>query len=105
MTNNSNSVVSKLPLSIICILILCVTGLFVGCSKQNQSGAAKLPEATLAEINVALDSWMMMKGSTPRSITELTNFPALRNKRLPAAPEGKKLTIDPVTRQVVFANE
>lgn len=105
MATNINPVVRKLPVLAAIVLTLCVAGLFVGCSKQNRSGTANLPEATLAELNLALDTWTMMKGAMPQNVNELTNFPALRNKRLPVAPEGKKLTIDPATRQVVFAGE
>lgn len=79
--------------------------LLAGCSKTSHDQTANKPEATLAELNSALDSWTMMKGALPPNVSALTNFPALRNKRLPAAPPGKKLAIDSATRQVVFIEE
>jgi hypothetical protein len=47
----------------------------------------------------------MAKGAYPSDLNELTNFPTLRGKRLPVAPPGKKLSIDPATREVVFADQ
>lgn len=103
---NKKIKIGKLTVRAGFVLVLCVAGFSAGCSKSpNRNGAANQPEATLAELNSALDSWTMMKGGLPPSVSALTNFPALRNKRLPAAPPGKKLAIDSATRQVVFFDE
>jgi len=72
-----------------------------GCSRRE---LAARPEATMEELNAALDTWVMVKG-LPHSVSELTNFPALKGKQLPAAPVGKKLAIDAAKRQVVFVND
>ena len=72
-----------------------------GCSQRE--GAAARPEATMQELNAALDTWVMVKG-LPHSVSDLTNFPALKGKQLPAAPAGKKLAIDAAKRQVVFVD-
>jgi len=74
-----------------------------GCSPR-ESAAAR-PEATLEELNAALGTWVMAKGRPPQSVSELTNFPALKEKRLPAPPPGKKLALDAARRRVVFADE
>lgn len=87
------------------MLALCLAVAPSGCSEKNRGGTANLPEATLEELNAALGTWMMAKGTLPQSVNELTNFPALRAKRLPAAAPGMKLTIDAGTRRVVFANQ
>ena len=73
-----------------------------GCS-QRDSAAAR-PEATLEELNAALGTWVMAKGGMPQSVNELTNFPALKGKRLPAPPPGKKLALDAGQRQVVLVD-
>jgi hypothetical protein len=38
-------------------------------------------------------------------VSELTNSAVLKGKRLPAAPPGKKLVIDPDSKRVVFADQ
>lgn len=73
-----------------------------GCSPR-ESAAAR-PEATLEELNAALGTWVMAKGRPPQSVSELTNFPALKGKRLPASPPGKKLAIDAGKRQVALVD-
>ena len=98
-----NLSVEKLPGLASAALALCMGLSLAGCSKNAATDIR--PEATLEELNVALDTWMMVKATTPQSVNELTNFPALKTKRLPTASPGKKLAIDPATRRVVFANE
>ncbi|MCX6892289.1 MAG: hypothetical protein NTX51_12295 [Verrucomicrobia bacterium] len=56
-------------------------------------------------MNRALQTWVMAKGTFPTDVSELTNFPTLQGKRLPAAPPGKKVAIDRATRQVVFVDQ
>jgi len=47
----------------------------------------------------------MVKSTQPAQVSDLTNFPSLRAKRLSTPPPGKKLAIDPVNNQVVFVDE
>jgi len=84
---------------ILCVLVAAVAA---GCSKS--ASGPKGPEATLPELTRVVRAISMSKGACPSDINELTNFPTLRNKRLPAAPPGKKLAIDPATRQAVFVD-
>jgi len=74
-----------------------------GCAKAGSN--AKGPEASLPDLSRALQSWVMAKGAYPADLNELTNFPTLRGKRLPTPPPGKKLGVDPATRQVVFVDQ
>lgn len=76
---------------------------FAGCSQRE--GAAGGSEAPLKELNGALATWVMAKGRAPRTVDELTNFPALKGKRLPTPPTGKKLAIDARKREVVMVDE
>ena len=86
-------------------LMLCafLVAAFGGCSKG--PSAANGPEASLPELSRTLQAWAVTKGAYPNDLSELTNFPALQGKRLPAPPPGKKLGIDPATRQVVFLDQ
>ena len=84
----------------LCSLLAAVA---TGCSKE--PAASKGAEVSLPELSRALQTWVVTKGSYPNDVSELTNFPALRGKRLPDAPPGKKLGIDPATRQVVFLDQ
>ena len=95
--------VGKLRVVVSAALALCMGLSLAGCSKKVATDIRT--EASLEELNVALDTWMMVKGTIPPTVSELTNFPALKTKRLPTASPGKKLAIDPATRRVVFANE
>jgi len=75
-----------------------------GCTRH-EPVAATQPEATLDELNSAASAWLMMKGKLPANVTELTNYPSLKTKRLPTPPPGKKLAIDPATQRVVLVDE
>lgn len=85
-------------------LCLLAVGLVAGCSK-NETVGAKDSEASLLELNRALQMWSMTKGSYPSDLNQLTNFPALQGKRMPTPPPGKKLVFDRTTRQIVFADQ
>jgi hypothetical protein len=83
------------------ILLLAVALLVgaMGCSRvSSQKGA----EASLSELNRALQMWLMGRGSFPSDLGQLTNIPALKGKHLPTPPPGKRLGFDPVTRQITF---
>ena len=86
------------------LAVVLLAGFGFGCSKS-ANGPDKRPEATLEELNGALGVWAMTKGGVPQTMSELTNFPSLRDKRLPAVPPGKKLIIDKNKRKVVIADE
>jgi hypothetical protein len=76
----------------------------VGCSKGGAGLSGE--EATLQELNRALVTWGMMDlGPAPKTPEQLTNSPAIKGKRLPAVPPGKKLAIDFAKRQVVVVDQ
>jgi hypothetical protein len=81
--------------------LLLAGGLLAGCGRKQKAPE----EIALPELNRALQVWIMNKGSMPRDLNELTNFPAFVGRRLPTPPPGKKLTYDPATRQIVFADQ
>ncbi len=87
-------------LSVVCLLLALLAS---GCSKGGTQPTG--PEASLPELTRALQTWVMAKGAYPAEVSELTNFPTLRGKRLPTPPPGKKLGIDRATRQVVFLDQ
>jgi hypothetical protein len=62
-------------------------------------------EVTVAEMNKALLMMSMSPMGAPRTVDELTNFPALKGRPFPVAAAGKKFAIAPVTHQVVIANQ
>ena len=57
------------------------------------------------ELNRAVRAWGMVNPAPLVQVSDLTNFPSLRGKRLPAPPAGKKLAIDPRNKQVVLVDE
>jgi hypothetical protein len=73
--------------------------------RKNGPVAGDGSPASLAELNRALSLSTMSGGLAAEDVSALTNSPVLRGKRLPVPPPGKKLVIDPGTRQVVFADE
>jgi hypothetical protein len=75
----------------------------VGCNRREP--VATQPEATMDELNSAASAWLMAKGTLPQEVSELTNYPSLKTKRLPTPPPGKKLAIDTVTRRVVMVDD
>ncbi len=79
--------------------LLLVVGL-IGCGKeQSRSGEISLPE-----MNRNLQGIIMAGGKCPSNVSELTNFPAFKEMRLPTLPPGKKLAIDRASQQVVFVD-
>ena len=67
----------------------------VSCSKHD---SLRANEATVPELNRA-------RGSDPKTIDDLTNFPILRGKQLPLLPPGKKLVLDPASHLIIITNE
>lgn len=86
------------------ILLLAAALLFgaMGCSR---APSQKETEASLPELNRALQMWIMGHGSFPSDLGQLTNIPALKGKHLPAPPPGKKLAFDPVARQITYVDQ
>jgi hypothetical protein len=89
--------------NVACVAILLMSA--AGCSKKPAVTGANRQEATLQELSGALSGWMMRKAQPPASVDDLTNWPALREKKLPQPPPGKKLAIDAQHLQVVWVNE
>jgi hypothetical protein len=73
-----------------------------GCNRQSSRAG---DEATLPELNRAMSAWTMANGAAPKDVSQLTNFLALQGKSLPKPPPGKKLAIDPASRQVIFTDQ
>jgi hypothetical protein len=74
-----------------------------GCSKTS---APKVNgEVTVAEMNRAIRMMSLSPLGGPRTVDELTNFPALKGRPFPAPPAGKTFAIDPATRQVVIVKQ
>lgn len=84
------------------LLVLLLAVAMSGCGKKATVNSG---EATLDELNQVLSVMSMGTSHPPTSVNQLTNFPTLRGKTLPQPPPGKKLTIDPATRSVVFISQ
>ena len=66
----------------------------IGCSRSKAStDPDSRPEASLVEVNQALESWLLYKGSYPTNLDELKSFPLFK-KRLPTPPPGEKLVLE-----------
>jgi hypothetical protein len=75
----------------------------VGCGRHDQGVTSEA--LTLPELNRVLMQMVMHGQSLPQDVNALTNSPLLMGKRLPVPPPGKKLVIDPTSRQAVFADQ
>ncbi len=71
------------------------------CGKKSSSET----EATLPELDRALQSVAMAKGKLPEKVEELSEFIALQGKRLPTPPPRKQYGIDKTNRRVVLVNQ
>ncbi|MEO6034365.1 MAG: hypothetical protein ABIQ35_03835 [Verrucomicrobiota bacterium] len=81
------------------ICLLALFGFFLlGCGKKTSSQS----DASLPELNRALQSVAMAKGRFPENVDDLSEFLALQGKRVPAPPPGKKFVIDATNRVVVL---
>jgi hypothetical protein len=88
-----------MPRSLLLVAALLVAAM--GCSRSTGQPEA---EASLPELNRALQAWIMGHGSYPSDLNQLTNFPALKGKRLPAPPPGKKLALSSDARQIMYVD-
>lgn len=81
---------------------LVVLGLALGCGPKNRG--AETP-ASLDDLNRALTVVTMRSGMFPPATNELADFLKLSGQSMPVPPPGKKLVLDPDTRQFVLADE
>jgi hypothetical protein len=81
---------------------LVVLGLASGCGPKN-SGAEN--PASLDELNRALTVVTMRGGAFPPSTNEIAAFLKISGQSMPVPPPGKKLLLDPGTRQFVLLDE
>jgi|GEM_PF-1565402 len=88
---------SRLSLTCFCLALLALFA--AGCH------GSKLKEATLPEVNRAMQAMTMGRGVAPTNVLELTNYLGQMGESLPTPPAGKKLVIDPVSNQVIFAEQ
>ena len=73
-----------------------------GCGK---AAAPANAEVTVAEMNQAVRMMSTSPMGVPRTVDELTNFPAFKGRPFPAPPAGKTFGINPTTREVVIVNQ
>jgi hypothetical protein len=72
-----------------------------GCGKS----ASPKDEITLEELNRAIRMTAMSPAGTVKQVSELTNFPAFKGRRLPTPPPGKKFVINPATREIAIVDQ
>jgi len=82
----------------ICLLALALTA---GCGKKASAESA----ASLDDLNRALSVVAMQSGSFPPSTNDIAAFLSMSGKTLPVPPPGKRLVIDPGTRQFVLVDQ
>jgi hypothetical protein len=82
-------------------LLTLISFSLAACGKKSSSET----EATLPELDRAMQSIAMAKGKLPEKVEELSEFMALQGKRLPAAPPGKQYVIDSTNRRVVLVSQ
>jgi hypothetical protein len=82
-----------------CLLVL---ELSTGCSPKKTTAENA---ATLDELNRALSVVAMRSGYSPPPTNELAKLLAISGKTIPTPPPGKKLVIDPATRQFVLVDQ
>jgi len=79
-----------------------VLGLTLGCGHKT---AVADHQASLEDLNRALTVVAMHSGYAPPPTNEVVKFLALTGKSMPMPPPGKKLVLDPVQRQFVWADQ
>ena len=62
-------------------------------------------QVTLAEMNRAVGMMAMSPAGAPRTLDDLTNFPAFKGRSFPVPPAGKKLLLNPSTREVIVGDK
>lgn len=86
----------------LCLTLMAVLLLASGCDGK-KTGAQNA--ASLEDLNRALTVVTMRSGSFPPSTNELSAFLAISGKTMPVPPPGKKLVIDPDSRQFVLVDQ
>lgn len=81
---------------------LLVLGFATGCGKK---ASAQGEAASLEELNRALPVVAMKSHTFPPSTNELAAFLQLSGKSMPVPPPGKKLVLDPRSRQFVLVDQ
>jgi hypothetical protein len=89
------------PIAMLLAALLAAACSACGRSRDGGGGGDAAREATIEELNGAVEAWFTMRGEWPRSVEELRRFPGLRDRTLPAPPPGKTWAIDPETRKIV----
>jgi hypothetical protein len=83
----------------VCLLALVLTA---SCGHKNASAGNA---ASLDDLNRALSVVTMHGGSFPPSTNDIAAFLKLSGKTMPVPPPGKRLVIDPGTRQFVLVDQ
>ncbi len=85
------------------LALACGALLLAGCGKA--SAPKVIGEVTVEDMNKAINMMSLLPGGDPKTVDELTNFPALKGRPFPTPPAGKKFSIDPAKHQVVIVNQ
>lgn len=72
-----------------------------GCKKK----APVTSEASLPELDRALQSVAMAKGKFPEQVEDISEFLALQGKRIPTPLPGKKYVVDSTNRCVIVVSQ
>lgn len=88
-----------------CLFICFVVCATTGCGRASRSQNGSEDEASFADLNRAVALYDTIYGSYPKNVSKLTNIATLRGKKLPLAPAGERLAINPSNHQVVFISD
>jgi hypothetical protein len=94
-------IIKPLAVSVLTLGFCVVVFVNAGCNKAPASKG----ELTLVELNRALSLMSTSPAGAPRTIDDLTNFPAFKGRPLPAMPAGKKLVINRALGKVVVVDQ
>jgi len=84
------------------LILLAVLLAASGCDKKN---AAPTSEASMVDLNRALAVVMMHDGQRLPATNEVADFLKQTGKVFPAAPAGKKIVLDAVTKKFVLEDQ
>ena len=74
-----------------------------GCGKNSSDGPRN--QATLADLNRIVSTLNTVGGGKPLDTNQVAAFLASEGKSLPVPPAGKKLAVNPATRQYEFMDQ
>jgi len=86
-----------------CFLVLGLVLTLSGCGKKSSDGPQN--QATLAELNRIVSTLNMVGGGKPPDTNQVAKFLASEGKSFPVPPAGKKLAVNPATRQYEFMDQ